>query len=331
MDLAFRSILKDELASFMDVLKLSISTQKTYKDYQRTLSDFDSFLHTEELAVKKLDARQIKCWLDGFNVHPSTKNKKLTSIRRFASYLSTLGIETSLPEMPHLTSDFTPYVFTADEMTRIFEVADDLILTSPNSRRAAEFPVLLRILYGCGFRLGEALSLTWDDIDLSIGVITIKAAKNQKQRIVPMSEELTRILKLYRAAPYFEVQECKMLFKTNDGQPRSVGTYWSVFDRILHELGIKNPQTYKHGSRGPCIHSLRHTFTLNSLLKAEAEGRGFMETVPFLSTYLGHAGLMETDKYLKARHELYTESHKVMEDYTRDVFPDVYSVFPEED
>jgi hypothetical protein len=30
---------------------------------------------------------------------------------------------------------------------------------------------------------------------------------------------------------------------------------------------------------------------------------------------------METDKYLKARHELYTASHKAVEDYTRDVFP----------
>jgi hypothetical protein len=46
-----------------------------------------------------------------------------------------------------------------------------------------------------------------------------------------------------------------------------------------------------------------------------------METVPFLSTYLGHEGLMHTDKYLKARYELYTKSHTVIADYTRDVFP----------
>jgi len=60
---------------------------------------------------------------------------------------------------------------------------------------------------------------------------------------------------------------------------------------------------------------------LHSLLKAESEGRGFMETVPFLSTYLGHDGLMHTDKYLKARHELYTEAHAAIADYTGDVFP----------
>jgi len=57
-------------------------------------------------------------------------------------------------------------------------------------------------------------------------------------------------------------------------------------------------------------------------LKADAEGKSFMETVPFVSTYLGHAGLMQTDIYLKARHELYTQAHKIIEDYTFDIFPE---------
>jgi len=318
----FRSVLKDEMVSFMKVLKLSISSSDTYNGYQHTLSDFDSFLYEEELTVKRLDAAQIKRWIDGVNVRPSTKNCKLSHIRKFAGYLSSLGIETTLPEMPRIIRDFTPYVFTLDEMARIFEAADDLVLTYPNSRRAAEFPLLLRMLYGCGFRLGEAIALEWDDIDLTTGVATVKAAKNQKQRLVPMCDELTRILKLYKAAPYFNMQNCNLLFKTNDGRRCSKATHWSVFNRILCDIGIKTPQNAKYYSRGPCIHSLRHTFTMHSLLKAEAEGRGFMDIVPFLSTYLGHSGLMETDKYLQARYELYTQAHAIIEDYTRNVFPE---------
>jgi hypothetical protein len=60
---------------------------------------------------------------------------------------------------------------------------------------------------------------------------------------------------------------------------------------------------------------------MDSFLKAEAEGRGFMETVPFLSTYLGHAGLMHTDVYLRARYELYTQAHAAIADYIGGVFP----------
>jgi len=56
-----------------------------------------------------------------------------------------------------------------------------MILDCPNSKATAEFPMLLRILYGCGLRLGEATALTWDDIDLDTGVITVKYAKGLKQ------------------------------------------------------------------------------------------------------------------------------------------------------
>ena len=320
---SFKSILKDEMASFMDVLKLSMPAVETFVKYRSTLCNFDSFLHEQGLAIKKLDAGQVKRWLDGFYVSAATRNNKLSKIRKFARHLSALGIAAALPEMPRKTCGYAPYAFTADEMARIFEAADDLLLSYPNSRKAAEFPVLLRMLYGCGFRIGEVITLTWDDIDLANGVVTVKNAKNRKQRIVPMSDELTRILTLYRAAPCFTVPNCTLLFKQNDGRAHSKTAYWRIFHLILCELGIKNAQTAKHRSPGPCIHSLRHTFTLHSLLKAETEGREFMDTVPFLSTYLGHSGLMETDKYLQARHELYTNAHAVIEDYTRGIFPEV--------
>ena len=318
MNIVFKSILKDEFASFMELIKLSVVD---WKAFNSTLSNVDSFLHVEGLLEKKIEALQIKRWFDGQKVSLSTKKSRLSHIRRFSSYLSTLGIKTSLPELPRKTTEFKPYVFSADEMTQIFEIADDYMLTSPNSKIAAEFPVALRIFYGCGLRMGEVISLIWDDINLTDGVITIKEAKNKKQRLVPMSDELTRILSLYRRLPFFNSQDRGFIFRNNEGRRRSEGAYWNIFNSILCELGIKNPQTIKHSSRGPCIHSLRHTFTFHSLLKAEAEGRGFMETVPFLSTYLGHEGLMETDKYLKVRYELYTKAHSVITDYTKDVFP----------
>jgi len=317
MNVVFKSILKDEFASFMEFIKLSMID---WTRYQRTLSVFDSFLYTEGLTEKKIEAWHIKRWLDGFNVSLSTKKGKLSKLKRFSDYLSTLGIRVSLPELPRKTKEFKPYVFLTDEMTQIFETADDYMLINPNSRIAAELPMLLRILYGCGLRIGEAISLRWDDIDMADGVITVKVAKNKKQRIVPMSNELNRILNLYKASPCFAPHDRGLLFKKENEQPRSRVAYGYIFRNILCELGIRNSQNTKHG-RGPCIHSLRHTFTLHSLLKAEAEGRDFLENVPFLSTYLGHDELMHTDKYLKARHELYTNAHAVIADYTCDIFP----------
>ncbi len=285
------------------------------------MADFDGFLHEERTSEKKLDISQISRWIEKMNVKAGTKKGKLSKLRRFADYLSTLGIPAELPEMPRVNSDFKPYVFTYDEMRSIFEVADDLAITKPSSSAAEQVPMLLRILYGCGLRLGEATSLKWDDVDLDSGIITIREAKFQKQRVVPMCDELTRILKLYKAAKYSDTREHGYVFSDRNGKPRK-GGYWTSFHSILCELGIKNAQTSKDAGRGPCIHSLRHTFTMHSFLKAEAEGRDFMGSAPFLSAYLGHESLMHTDKYLKARYELYPESHTAIENYTQDVFPE---------
>jgi len=71
----FTSVFKEELVSFMDFIKLSVTG---WNAYQRTLSDFDSFLHTEGLKEKKFDAGLLKRWFDGLTITLSTKKTKLS-------------------------------------------------------------------------------------------------------------------------------------------------------------------------------------------------------------------------------------------------------------
>jgi len=317
----FKSTLSSEMSSFYDFIKLSVTHHLSYRT---TLSSLDSFLYNENVSEKGFNADLLSRWLETITTsNLQTKKAKIGHLRKFSEYLSALGIETSLPELPKVVHNFEPYVFSAQEIAQIFEIADDLPAMRPNSAISAEFPVLLRILYGCGMRLGEVISLTWCDIDLDKGIIIVRKAKNQKQRLVPMSDELVRIIKLYRKAPAFAFTENDYVFKKSDGQPRTNCAYWTIFDSILCELGIKNAQTAKSGERSPCIHSLRHCFIVHSFMKLQQDSIHFQEAVPFVSTYVGHERLMETDKYLKARHELYTDSHTTISDYISDVFPEV--------
>ncbi len=51
-------------------------------------------------------------------------------------------------------------------------------------------PLLFRMLYGCGLRISEALNLKVRDVDMDAGVLTIWDGKFNKDRLVPLSDEL---------------------------------------------------------------------------------------------------------------------------------------------
>lgn len=57
-----------------------------------------------------------------------------------------------------------------------------------------EFPVILRLLYSCGLRIGETVRINLADTDLENGILRLINTKSDKQRLVPMSLEMTRIL-----------------------------------------------------------------------------------------------------------------------------------------
>jgi integrase len=104
--------------------------------------------------------------------------------------------------------------------------------------------------------------------------------------------------------------------------PYSISWSERWFKIILEQAGIGYARTSEH-ERGPCLHCLRHTFVFRSFAKAEADGRSLDDSVPFLSTYLGHENITETDKYLKFSYELYPDAHKRISQYTNDLFPEV--------
>lgn len=71
------------------------------------------------------------------------------------------------------------------------------------------YPAVTRVLYGCGLRIGEALSLECADVELENGIIIIMNGKNNVSSLVPMSESLRQYLIIYDSKvergenPYF--------------------------------------------------------------------------------------------------------------------------------
>jgi integrase/recombinase XerD len=192
---------------------------------------------------------------------------------------------------------FLARVLTHEEVRRLLEAADRIEPMASTHLRHIVLPELLRVLYGCGLRLEEALSLRMRDVDLVQGVLRINDTKFRKDRLVPPARPLVVRLQKYAAALGPRADDDYFFPSPRGGQLHGSGVYRNFRD-LLHRCGIG------HGGRGegPRLHDLRHTFAVHTLLRWYREGADLQARMPVLATYLGprldrrHAGLPADDR-----------------------------------
>ncbi|MCL2000295.1 MAG: tyrosine-type recombinase/integrase [Planctomycetes bacterium] len=178
-------------------------------------------------------------------------------------------------------------------------------------------PVLLRVLYGCGLRISEALALRVKDVDLENGCFIVLDSKYEDSRIVPMSASLFRRCRAYVATiPLLSAPETPFFPNRMGNVISGVGIY-NQYRRSLRRAGIS------HGGRGkgPRLHDLRHTFAVHAMRQLIAAGREIATMPSILSTYLGHNSLASTETYLRLVADAYPETAQMFEKHFAGVMP----------
>lgn len=318
----FQSIFALEFKSFLVMVR--DAGQQT-RGYEATFKSLDTFLSEIPGQEKALAEETVGRWLDSLSCKPQSKNRRITHIRVFSRYLRALEIPAFEPEYMREHSDFIPYTFTDEEFLAIIHAADEFLGNRRESTKSSRaFPMLLRMLYGCGLRIGEALALRWENVDLGTGILHIRKAKNDKERDVPMDSSLTSLLEMYKKRRLSENPDSVYVFESDrvPGTPYLGWTFRNWFLSVMEQAGISNERQEKYG-RGISPHTLRHYFTYKSFLQAESKGRTLEQFVPYLSAYLGHRSLLETERYLAIDYTLYKGSQERMEQSIGHIFPEV--------
>ena len=321
----FQSIFKNELAEYLETCKGTIG-EAAFRNTHRVLLSFDSLLAGENAG--EISETLINQWIRGLHQvnAPKTVSDKVSYLRKFLRYLRYKGYRVFMPDCPKTSDSYVPYIFSDEEIHTLLESADSWAgrHAGPKARQTAmEFCMLLRMLLGCGFRLGEPLAAKVKDVNFHAGTILIRHAKNNKQRAVPMDKTLTGMLERYCIAMGIKAEPESYLFPAsrNEGASVSKGTFGLRFRNLLRETGLYVPG--KPHSRGQCLHCLRHYFAIHSFAQAEKNGRPVDDSVPFLSVYLGHHDMDETEKYLKFSGDMFPEYMGLFEDYAAGVFTEV--------
>jgi integrase len=253
---------------------------------------------------------------------PKTYACRCSDIRQFASFLNLNGFEAFVPAVPRKTrSDFTPYIFTHDEMERIF-VAADSIKYHARYNCAEIYPVLFRMLYGCGLRVSEALDLCVRDVDLKSGVLTIRNSKYNKSRLVVMSPSLVEACFQLSNKIHIIADGDDYFFKNRNGSRRSKNTVSTRFRELLWVSGI----SYRGKGYGPRLHDVRHSFCCHALKSMSESGIDMYCSLPVLSTFVGHSTIKATEQYLRLTEEFYPDVAQKTHASFPSVYPEVYRV-----
>lgn len=228
----------------------------------------------------------------------TTQNNRLQAVRCFSVYLNTLGISSYIALKLPRPEKVVPYLMTDEDLREFFEQVDVNEVISPaNSfkRMAQEYKVLFRLIYCCGLRNNEACSLKTSNIGLVDGSITIYQSKGNKDRVIYMSDDIRRLCLDYQQwlNRQLDMKPSKWFFPGRDPANHIPKT---SLDRKFNEFWNATISS-KTCDKKPTVHCLRHAFVIkrvNLWMQADVPLQAMM---PYLSSYLGHKGPIETYYY----------------------------------
>jgi integrase/recombinase XerD len=286
----------------------------TFRKQAASLRRFDKFCreagHSRACLSKELAMK----WAEKMPWESAdAQSRRIRLVRMLARYMVRVGYVAYIyPD--HLgvgqPDQYNPYLFTEKDMARFFNRVDRCPPAHSSPYRHLVFPLLYRMLYGCGLRVSEALNLAVRDVNMEEGTLTIRNGKFHKDRLVPMSSSLVARCRTYSEAIRPVKHPEQPFFPAAHGGRYSEKSIYDYFRRFIWEAGIS------HGGRGkgPRVHDLRHTFAVHCLKRWVRSTVDLTVALPYLSTYLGHAGLKGTQRYLRLTAELYPDIVKAMDE-----------------
>lgn len=226
-----------------------------------------------------------------------TRHGRLEVIRRFARLMHAEDHRHQIPPSGVFGGPAprrTPYIFTTREVRALLKAASEL--GPRGSLRPKLFTTMLGLIAATGLRISEAIRLRLSDLTMS-GLV-IRESKFRKSRLVALHPTTRRALDSYlkARAAFAAGGTDDAVFLSERGVGVRYPTVICTFLALVRGMGI-HPGV---GKPGPRIHDLRHTFAVRSLEQC-AGGRAAIDRhMLALSTYLGHAHLVDTYWYLQA-------------------------------
>lgn len=272
--------------SYIEDLERRMVSANTVRSYQANLAQFFSFPDAPTSAP--LDDESAVRFVDHLISRGSahaTVAQKIATLRSFSRYLVDRGLidhDATSNIKPLRPERRLPRTISMEDAARLFAAA---LTPPPSSDTLARFHrrerdiCLLSLLYDCGLRSHEAVSLSVDDIDISSQMLTVRG-KGGKTRMVPFCDATSSALRRWisvRSNCISSHSDSTLLLSVT-GKPLSTSDVRRLIGRLSSQTGI---------DASP--HTLRHAYATH-LLEGGADLRVIQEL-------LGHSSITTTERY----------------------------------
>jgi integrase/recombinase XerD len=288
----------EQYVRWVDILGFSDSS---IKGFDKRIEEFFDWLENHSiLSISEVTQKQINIYFDYLQTRPNRKykgtllspsqlNQNFNAVNKLCEFLHQQGMENApMPINKMFKIDLTERIrkiqpFTQNEIKEMYDFIDNAFCNvkqhSVRERKKEQLKLAFALFYGCGLRMSEGMKLTIKDVDFERKTIFVHQGKNYKDRIVPMSDGVFKIIEnyVYNFRNRQRVKHSCLFLCKQMAIRRSLETVKNT---------CKNPEIQ---SKRITLHLLRHTIATHLL-----ENGATFENI---AKFLGHSSLVSTQIY----------------------------------
>ena len=282
------------------LLKERLFSVHTLDAYSRDLATFlqnagaDKKLSVADLS--RLEVRDFRRFLSARAaqyINKSSIGRELSAVKNFFKWMDVNEIAKNPAISVISTPRHSKILPKAIDVKDAFDVLSEAKDMASCAWQGLRDKAIFTLLYGCGLRISEALSLNVGDINAQSEFLRIKG-KGNKERIVPLLPIIWHNIEAYLAKSPYVANEGEPLFLGARGERLSPRIIQRQMQKLRARLGLADTVT---------PHALRHSFA-TQLLQEGVDLRSIQEL-------LGHSSLITTQRYTDVQTEtLKREYHK---------------------
>jgi integrase/recombinase XerD len=248
---------RKSLSEFADLLKLRSLASSTQEEYQRHLHRLTIYTDRDPATLSKVDVRAyIVNIKDNAGFSASTQRTLVAALHTF--YNRMLGYDWRLFSLIRTPSRKTvPKILTRQQVAALFSAIKE-----------NRYYVLFRLIYACGLRVSEATNLTVADVEAEGTRLRIRAAKNNKDRLVPLPAwilaELRQFWKTHRN-PLWLFPRYRRNWRKKSVVAVPVALANKPLSVTASQHYFRKARRAAHLPATTCLHTLRHSYATDLL------------------------------------------------------------------